>query len=86
MGTLRMGPDSKTSVCDPTGRFHDIGNLYAADFDHNAIYEIVAGSGTATLLFSGNGLSYPDGLTIDPAGNLYVTTAGGTSAGTAGAA
>jgi choline dehydrogenase-like flavoprotein len=31
MGTLRFGPDAKTSVCDPTGRFHDIGNLYAAD-------------------------------------------------------
>jgi choline dehydrogenase-like flavoprotein len=31
MGTLRFGPDPKTSVCDPTGRFHDIGNLYASD-------------------------------------------------------
>jgi choline dehydrogenase-like flavoprotein len=31
MGTLRMGPDATTSVCDATGRFHDIGNLYAAD-------------------------------------------------------
>ena len=31
MGTLRFGPDPKTSVCDPTGRFHDVGNLYACD-------------------------------------------------------
>jgi choline dehydrogenase-like flavoprotein len=31
MGTLRSGNDPKTSVCDRTGRFHDIGNLYAAD-------------------------------------------------------
>jgi choline dehydrogenase-like flavoprotein len=31
MGTLRMGMDPTTSVCDPTGRFHDIGNLYCAD-------------------------------------------------------
>jgi choline dehydrogenase-like flavoprotein len=31
MGTLRFGPDPRTSVCDPNGRFHDIGNLYAAD-------------------------------------------------------
>ena len=31
MGTLRMGPDPKTSVCDPTGRFHDIGNLFNTD-------------------------------------------------------
>jgi choline dehydrogenase-like flavoprotein len=31
MGTLRFGNDPKTSVCDPTGKFHDIDNLYASD-------------------------------------------------------
>jgi choline dehydrogenase-like flavoprotein len=31
MGTLRFGPDPKTSVCDPTGKFNDIGNLWACD-------------------------------------------------------
>jgi len=31
MGTLRMGPDPASSVCDATGRFHDVGNLYAGD-------------------------------------------------------
>jgi choline dehydrogenase-like flavoprotein len=31
MGTLRMGTDPTTSVCDATGRFHDVGNLYSAD-------------------------------------------------------
>jgi len=31
MGTLRFGSDSGTSVCQADGRFHDIGNLYAAD-------------------------------------------------------
>lgn len=31
MGTLRMGKDPKTSVCDPTGRFHGIENLWASD-------------------------------------------------------
>ncbi|MGH7283964.1 MAG: GMC oxidoreductase [Polyangiaceae bacterium] len=31
MGTLRFGNDPKTSVCDATGKFHDVGNLYAAD-------------------------------------------------------
>jgi choline dehydrogenase-like flavoprotein len=31
MGTLRMGPDKSSSVCDPSGRFHDIGNLYNTD-------------------------------------------------------
>lgn len=31
MGTLRFGADPSTSVCDPDGRFHDVGNLWAAD-------------------------------------------------------
>ena len=30
-GTLRMGPDPRTSVTDADGRFHDLENLYAAD-------------------------------------------------------
>jgi choline dehydrogenase-like flavoprotein len=31
MGTLRFGEDPASSVCDRTGRFHDLANLYAAD-------------------------------------------------------
>jgi gluconate 2-dehydrogenase alpha chain len=31
MGTLRFGADKATSVCDPTGRFWDLSNLWAAD-------------------------------------------------------
>ena len=31
LGTLRFGTDPRRSVCDRSGRFHDIGNLYAAD-------------------------------------------------------
>nr|HEX4312952.1 GMC family oxidoreductase [Kofleriaceae bacterium] len=31
MGTLRMGADARTSVCDPLGQFHDVGNLWCAD-------------------------------------------------------
>jgi choline dehydrogenase-like flavoprotein len=31
MGTLRMGTDPATSVCDANGRFHEIDNLYCAD-------------------------------------------------------
>jgi gluconate 2-dehydrogenase alpha chain len=31
MGTLRFGNDPASSVCDADGRFHDVGNLYAAD-------------------------------------------------------
>ncbi len=30
-GTLRFGPDPATSVCRPDGRFHGVGNLWAAD-------------------------------------------------------
>ena len=31
MGTMRMGTDPATSVCDRTGKLHDLGNLYCAD-------------------------------------------------------
>jgi gluconate 2-dehydrogenase alpha chain len=31
MGTLRMGSDPKTSVCDRVGKLHDLGNLWCAD-------------------------------------------------------
>jgi choline dehydrogenase-like flavoprotein len=31
MGTLRFGTSSASSVCDPNGKFWDIGNLYASD-------------------------------------------------------
>jgi len=31
MGTLRMGNDPATSVCDRAGKLHDVGNLWAAD-------------------------------------------------------
>jgi choline dehydrogenase-like flavoprotein len=31
MGTLRFGSDPTSSVCDPNGKFWDLGNLYASD-------------------------------------------------------
>ena len=31
MGTLRMGLDPATSVCDRVGKLHDLGNLWCAD-------------------------------------------------------
>ena len=31
LGTLRMGADPVSSVVDPTGRFHDVDNLWACD-------------------------------------------------------
>jgi choline dehydrogenase-like flavoprotein len=48
MGTLRMGNDPLTSVCNANGRFHDVDNLYCAD---GAVF--VTGSGynpTLTLI------------------------------------
>ncbi len=30
-GTARMGTDPKQSVCDPSGRLHEVGNVYVAD-------------------------------------------------------
>jgi choline dehydrogenase-like flavoprotein len=31
MGTMRMGNDPATSVCDRYGKLHDVGNLLCAD-------------------------------------------------------
>ena len=31
MGTMRMGTDPATSVCDELGQLHDVGNLWCAD-------------------------------------------------------
>ena len=31
LGGLRMGTDPTQSVCDPSGKFHDVDNLYCAD-------------------------------------------------------
>jgi choline dehydrogenase-like flavoprotein len=61
MGTLRMGPDSKTSVCDPTGRFHEVGNLYNTD---GALFPTSSGfNPTMTLValstYVASGMAYP---------------------------
>jgi choline dehydrogenase-like flavoprotein len=61
MGTLRMGPDPATSVCDPTGRFHDIGNLYVTD---GALFPTSSGfNPTMTIValstYVAGGMAYP---------------------------
>jgi len=61
MGTLRMGPDPTTSVCDPTGRFHDVGNLYATD---GALFPTSSGfNPTMTIValstYVAGGMAYP---------------------------
>jgi choline dehydrogenase-like flavoprotein len=64
MGTCRMGLDPRSSVVDPTGRFHDVENLLCAD---SSVFVTSAGYGpTLTLaalslraacLLTGNELS-----------------------------
>jgi sugar lactone lactonase YvrE len=50
-------------------------NLYYADFQHGTLYKIPSGSTTPTLLTS-VGMSEPDGVAIDAAGNIYVSNYG----------
>ena len=60
LGGLRMGSDPRESVCDPSGRFHDVENLYCADAGvlvtgggHNPAPTIIAlGLRTAAKLVS----------------------------------
>ena len=48
MGTLRMGTDPATSVCDAFGKFHDLDNLYNAD---GAVFVTASGyNPTLTLI------------------------------------
>jgi len=61
MGTLRFGSDPKTSVCDATGRFHDIGNLYASD---GALFPTSSGFNPTLTISSlstwvGGNMAYP---------------------------
>ena len=61
LGTLRFGNDPRTSVCDATGRFHDIGNLYCAD---GALFPTSSGFNptmtiTALSMYVAAGIAYP---------------------------
>ena len=51
------------------------GDLYLADFSHSSVYELKTGA-TAPILLTSVGLSSPDGIAVDPAGNLYVSNYG----------
>jgi gluconate 2-dehydrogenase alpha chain len=63
MGTLRFGADRTTSVCQPDGRFHDIGNLYgtgaslfptSSGFNPTLTITTVATYVAASMLFPGS--------------------------------
>ena len=63
LGTLRMGNDPKTSVCDRFGKFHDLENLYCADgavfvtssgFNPTLTIQAVALRTAGTLVFPGS--------------------------------
>lgn len=61
MGTLRFGTDPKQSVCDATGQFHDIGNLWATD---GALFPTSSGfNPTLTIMalatYVAGGIAYP---------------------------
>lgn len=56
------------------------GNVFAPDFNHNILYELVAGSSTLTALVINDGhMSQPHGVALDPAGNVYVTNYSGSN-------
>jgi sugar lactone lactonase YvrE len=61
------------------------GNVFVADRGHNAVYEIVAGTGGAasgtvnassTVNPVGNVFSNPDGVAVDGSGNVFVADSG----------
>lgn len=57
MGTLRMGSDPTSSVCDAFGRFHDVDNLYCMDgsvFPSSAGYNPTLTIITLALRAAGN--------------------------------
>ena len=70
----------------PTGVAVDgAGNVYVADYNNHAVKEIVAGTGGAgagtvnsgsTVIALGSGFSYPEGVAVDGAGNVYVADNG----------
>ena len=51
------------------------GNIYIADWGHNAVKEWVAASNKVTTLVS-SGLNYPSDVAVDGAGNIYIADTG----------
>ena len=83
------GPATSAALYYPSGIAPDpAGNLYIADLYNHRIRKVSDGTittiaGTGTASFSGDGgpaisaaLSYPDGVALDSAGNLYISDSG----------
>lgn len=67
MGTMRMGTDPTTSVCDRTGKLHDLGNLYCADgglFPTSSGYNPTLTIQTLALWVAGNLVNPADPTSI----------------------
>ena len=83
------GPASQAQISSPTGVAVDgAGNLYIADWDNGRIRRVDSAgtittiAGTGGFYFRGDGgparqgwLSYPTGVAVDGAGNLYIADA-----------
>ncbi len=66
---------------DPTGVAVDgSGNIYVADYENNAVKEIMAVNGnipaSPTIRTLGSGFNQPSGVALDGSGNLYVSDSG----------
>jgi DNA-binding beta-propeller fold protein YncE len=49
------------------------GNVYVADYGHNAVKEMPAGCTSSSCVTTlGGGFSYPTGVAVDGSGNVYV--------------
>jgi streptogramin lyase len=49
------------------------GNLFAADFNGNTLYEVPAGTFGINTIYTGSPLANPESVTVDSAGNIYVS-------------
>ena len=87
MGTMRMGPDGKTSVTDPTGRVHDLDNVLVTDgavfptsSGHNPTLTIMAVAWHSMEKFLGSATAAGErgpGVAVLGAGRRLPATGGG---------